>query len=113
MRGRGRERECVRSSDTISGDRPATAAMSAAARKALDLRQKAVAARRQVHNAVASAQVVPKPQRLGTSVSLDERQAAGRMIQQAGTSSTALQVKLVQDGEERSTHASPTAVAQR
>ena len=76
------------------------ATMSAAARKALDLRQKAVAARRQVNGAAASAQVVPKPQRLGTFVSLDERQAAVSMIQHASTSSTALQVRLVQDGEE-------------
>ena len=93
------------------------ATMSAAARKAMDLRQKVVAVRRQVNlNDTTSPQVVHKPQRLGTRVSLAERQAAGSMIQQASMSSTALQVRLVQDGEEvssRCTHASPTTGTRR
>ena len=57
--------------------------MSAAARKAMDLRQKVVAVRRQVNlnDTATSPQVVHKPQRLA------ERQAAGSMIQQASMSS--------------------------
>ena len=94
------------------------ATMSAAARKAMDLRQKVVAVRRQVNlnDTATSPQVVHKPQRLGTRVSLAERQAAGSMIQQASMSSTALQVRLVQVGEEvssRCTHASPTTGTRR